>query len=292
MLIHITKNKFFNTTFLKYTLSLIMILSFLTTIAGIKIEKSLAYADKGERNLLDIYHKEGNQKAQDVIIYIHGGSWRSGSKDSYWFLGRNFARKGKVFVAINYPLAPENQYERMAYDCAKAVKWVKENIAQYGGNPDRIFLMGHSAGAHLSALINQDPKYFAKADIKNPIKGVILNDAFGLNIYQYMKLQINTDDEYIPGFLQVFGNDEKEWEKASPIFTVQNITNPYIMFAGSKTYESIKVQTPAFYQALKSNNKTAYFEVIKGKKHIGMITQMIFGWNKMYDKIIDFIDKS
>jgi acetyl esterase/lipase len=285
-------NKLFNTTFLKYSLSLIMILSFLTTIAGIKIEKDLAYADKKQRNLLDIYHKEGNQKAHDVIIYIHGGSWRSGAKDSYWFLGKNFARKGKVFVAINYPLAPEYQYETMAYDCAKAVKWVKEHISQYGGNPDRIFVMGHSAGAHLGALINQDPKYFAKAAIKNPIKGMILNDAFGLNIYQYMKLQINTDDEYIPGFLQVFSNDEKEWEKALPIFTVNNITNPYLLFAGSKTYESIKVQTPAFYQELKSKNKTAYFEIIKGKKHIGMITQMIFGWNKMYDKIIDFIDKS
>lgn len=287
-----TNFKLINTSILKYTLSLIMILSCISTIGGVKIEKDLAYADKGERNLLDIYYNDKNKKSQDVIVFIHGGSWRSGAKDNYWFLGRNFVKKGKVFVAINYPLAPEYQYESMAYDCAKAIKWVKESISKYGGNPDRIFVMGHSAGGHLAALINQDPKYFAKVEVKNPIKGVILNDAFGLNIYQYLKIQINTDDKYVPGFLQVFSNDEKEWENASPMFTVQNINNPYIMFAGSKTYESIQVQTPVFYQELKNKNKTAYFEVIKGKRHIGMITQMIFGCNKMYDKILDFIDKS
>ena len=269
-----------------------MILSFLSTIAGVKVEKDLAYADKGESNLLDVYYNNNNQKQSDVIVFIHGGSWNSGSKNTYWFLGKNFVNKGKVFVAINYPLSPTYQYQTMAYDCAKAVKWVKENIATYGGNPDRIFVMGHSAGAHLSALINQDPIYFDDAKIKNPIKGVILNDAFGLNIYQYLKIQINTDDEYVPGFLKVFTDKEVEWEKASPIFKVNNIKNPYIMFVGSKTYESILVQTPAFYEELKSKNKTVYYEVIKGKKHVPMITQMIFSWNKMYKKIIDFMDNN
>ena len=278
--------------FLKYLITFLMIFSFLSTIAGVKVQKDLVYADKGELNLLDVYYNHKNQKKSDVIVFIHGGSWNSGSKNTYWFLGKNFAKKGKVFVAINYPLSPAYQYQTMAYDCAKAIKWVKENISTYGGNPDRIFVMGHSAGAHLAALINQDLTYFENVKTKNPIKGVILNDAFGLNIYQYLKIQMNTDDKYVPGFLKVFTNKESEWEKASPIFTVSNINNPYIMFVGSKTYESILVQTPAFYQELKDKNKTAYYEVIKGKKHVPMITQMIFGYNKMYQKIIDFVDNN
>lgn len=256
-----------------------------------KKENDLAYADAGIDNLLDIYHSDKFAQPQDVIVFIHGGSWSSGSKDTYWFLGRNFARKGKVVVIINYPKSPSVQYEAMAYDCAKAIIWVKNHIQQYGGNPNRIFVMGHSAGGHLAALINQDPKYFAKTSSPNPIKGVILNDPFGLNIYQYMKTQINTDDEYMPGFLRVFGYDENEWKKASPIFTVDQIQNPYQLFYGSKTYLSIQMQTPEFYKALKDENKSVSLEQIKGKKHIGMITQMIFGCNKMYDKIIDFINK-
>lgn len=264
----------------------------LNAFAGVKIEKDLAYADGGQSNLLDIYHSDKYKEPQDVIVFIHGGSWTSGKKDTYWFLGRNFARKGKIAVIINYPLSPDAKYEEMGYDCAKAVKWVKENIVAYGGNPDRIFVMGHSAGGHLSALINQDPKYFEKAGIINPIKGVILNDPFGLNIEQYMKVQINTDDEYIPGFLEVFSANEEEWRKASPIITVKNISNPYQLFIGGKTFVSIKIQTPAFYQALKENHKKVSFERIKRKKHVGMITQMIFGCNKMYGKIIGFINSN
>lgn len=260
--------------------------------AGVKKDKDIAYADKGERNLLDVYYPNDNQTPKDVIVFIHGGSWRSGSKNTYWFLGGNFARKNKVFVTINYPLAPNAQYQEMAADCAKAVKWVTENIRKYGGNPDRIFLMGHSAGAHLAALINQDEQYFKNIGIKNPVKGVILNDAFGLNISYYMKVQINTNDSYIPGFLQVFGAEEQNWLKASPINYVGGIKNPYLMFVGGNTYPSIKRESPEFYQKLLTNNKKVSLSEIKGKKHIGMLTQMLLGSNKLYKIIIAFMNEN
>lgn len=276
----------------KITYLSIILATLLSSCLSSKKIKDLAYADKGERNLLDIYRPNNEKKLHDVIVFIHGGSWDTGKKDTYWFLGRNFARKGKVFVAINYPLAPEAQYQEMGYDCAKAIKWVKENIKQYGGNPDKIFLMGHSAGGHLAALINQDPKYFAKAGIKNPIKGVILDDPFGLDIDQYLKAQINTDDKYVPGFLQVFSRDEKAWIDASPMYKIDNINNPYLMFVGGKSFPAIKKQTPIFEDKMKTANKQVSLEVIKGKKHIGMITQMIFGWNKLYDRIVGFTDKN
>lgn len=265
---------------------LISIMSF----SKVKKEKDIAYADKGIVNLLDIYHQKNIKKAQDVIVFIHGGSWNSGKKDTYWFLGRNFARKGKVVVIINYPLSPNAAYQEMAFDCAKAVNWVKDNIAKYGGNPKRIFVMGHSAGGHLAALINQDKKYFGKLGVENPIKGVILNDAFGLNIYQYLTLQINTDDEYVPDFLKVFSKEPLEWKAASPFYKIENITNPYLIFMGEKTFLSIKMQSPDFKQEMIRQGKSASLEEIKGKKHVAMMTQMIFGWNKLYDKIIGFID--
>ena len=269
---------------------LILQFVFFTTFGLVKVKKDLAYADAGEENLLDVYYNSQLKKTKDVVVFIHGGSWNSGSKNTYWFLGKNFAKKGKVMVVINYQLSPFANYENMALDCSKAIKWVKENVANYGGNPNRIFVMGHSAGGHLAALINQDPIYFQKLGIENPIKGVILDDPFGLDIHQYMKLQINTTDKYIPGFLKVFSEDEKNWINASPVFTVANITNPYLLFVGGKTYESIKIQTPAFYQKLKLNHKSVYFEEIKNKKHVAMISHMFFGWNKLYAKIINFMD--
>ncbi|MFC5284697.1 alpha/beta hydrolase [Pedobacter alpinus] len=268
----------------------IIMLTSIISFSKVKKEKDIAYADKVNFNLLDIYHEKNIKTPQDVIVFIHGGSWNSGKKDTYWFLGRNFARKGKIVVVINYPLSPNVQYQEMAFDCAKAVNWVKLNINKYGGNPNRIFIMGHSAGAHLAALINQDKKYFEKIGVENPIKGVILNDAFGLNIHQYLTLQINTDDEYVPGFLKVFTSEPAEWKTASPFYKIPNINNPYLIFMGEKTFLSIRMQSPAFKDEMLKQGKKVIFEEIKGKKHIGMMSQMAFGGNPLYQKIISFID--
>ena len=120
--------------------------------------KNINYTNKNEeRRQLNIYYqvsrpaKTATPKAKDVIIFIHGGSWSSGKKDTYWWLGRNFARKGVVAVTINYGLAPVNQYEQMADDCANAVKWVQQHIGGYGGDPKRIVIAGHSMGGWVTA---------------------------------------------------------------------------------------------------------------------------------------------
>lgn len=272
-------------------IAILSTLLLLTTLcfSKVKKEKDIAYADKDTVNLLDIYHQK-KAKNQDVIVFIHGGSWNSGKKDTYWFLARPFARKGKVMVVINYPLSPNAKYKEMAFDCARAVIWVKKNISKYGGNPNRIFVMGHSAGGHLAALIDADPSYFGKLGFPNPIKGVILNDPFGLDIHQYLERQINTDDEHVPGFLKVFTNDPLEWKKASPYNKIANIKAPYLMFMGGETFESIRIQTPAFKDEMLKKGKKVRLEEVKGKKHIGMITQMIFGCNRLYSQITDFID--
>jgi pimeloyl-ACP methyl ester carboxylesterase len=94
------------------------------------------------------------------------------------------ARKGVLTVIIEYPLSPEAQYQQMATASAKAVQWVKENIKGFGGDPDRIFVSGHSAGGHLAALISIRPEYFDSLSLPNPIKGLILIDAAGLDMYR------------------------------------------------------------------------------------------------------------
>lgn len=259
---------------------------------GINIKRDMQYTvvDKGEFNKLDIYYPNIKGAAKDVIIFIHGGSWRSGSKKEYWWLGRNFAKKNTVSVLINYPLSPKSQYQEMAYDCAEAVKWVQNNVLKYGGNANRIFLMGHSAGAHLATLINQDQRFFDKVGIKNPIKGVILNDAFGLDMYQYFITDPN--GEHVPGFLQTFGKDTIEWKQASPLNYIKIVPNPYLIFIGEKTFPSIRLQSAYFYDKIKHLQKNSHIKEIKGKKHVGMIAQMVFGCNKLYDYILDFMKLS
>lgn len=273
----------------------VMIFAFVGQIfsgsAQVRVQKQINYAgNNDEANTLNIYHKKGNQQNQDVIIFIHGGSWSSGKKETYWWLGRNLAKKNIVTAVINYPLAPNATYKEMAMANAKAVKWVKDSIANYGGNPNRIFLMGHSAGGHLCELINADPQYFAQVGLTKPIKGVILNDAFGLDMEEYLT-KAEKDTVY-RDFLRTFSAEPKTWQAGSPLFYVKNISNPHLIFYGSKTYEAIQLQSERIFKTLKAQAVPVQLQVIDGKKHVGMISQMVFGSNRLYQYITDFLQQT
>ncbi len=271
--------------------SLVLLMLLFQTIlsaAQVKKVKNINYAgNTDEANTLNIFYKNDSIKNKPVLIFIHGGSWSSGKKETYWWLGRNFARKGVVTVIINYRLAPDVQYDKMGDDCALAVKWAQEHIADYTASPNKIFVMGHSAGAHLGELINADPKYFKKAGIKNPIKGLILNDPFGLDMEEY--LSTAEKDHFYFDFIRTFTDKPSVWKVASPLDYVNNIKNPHLLFYGSKTYGAIKLQTPRLYEKLKTNKIPVEIKEIKGKSHVPMISQMIFGGNQLYKDIVGFI---
>ena len=163
------------------SLALGLLLSF--NLLARDVSKDLSYVQNSseKRHLLNIYYPKVTTESKDVLIFIHGGSWNSGDKSTYWWLGRNLARKKIVSVLINYSHSPQYKYDEIATDCARAIKWVRDSISRFGGNPKRIFVMGHSAGGQLAALIDADSQYFSKVGIQNPIRGVILNDAFGLD---------------------------------------------------------------------------------------------------------------
>ena len=129
--------------------------------------------DADVRHKLDLYVPVG-AKNYPVMIYIHGGGWKAGSKTLYIGLGRTFARHGIGVAIINYRLSPRVKHPGHIEDVAKAFAWVKGNIAKHGGDPANITLMGHSAGGHLAALLATDPSYL-KAEKLEPsnIRGVI-----------------------------------------------------------------------------------------------------------------------
>ena len=279
-------------TKIKNVLLLIALLGqFSALSARVDTAKNINYTDRDEvRRQLNVYYQKDTSTPKDVVIFIHGGSWSSGKKDIYWWLGRNLARKGVVTVTINYGLAPESQYEQMGDDCARAVKWVKNHIADYGGNPSRIFLMGHSAGGQLAELINADPKYFEKEGIFNPVKGIILDDPFGLDMKEYMST--SAKDNNYTDFLRTFGANPLNWEKGSPLHYIAHIANPHLIFYGEKTYPAIKLQSERLHKELQAKNVPSELQIIRGKKHVGMITQMIFGNNQLYASILKFISRS
>ncbi|HKK53107.1 MAG TPA: alpha/beta hydrolase, partial [Myxococcota bacterium] len=127
--------------------------------------QDIRYGD-AERQALDVFTpdeapEDGARRA--VIVFFYGGSWQRGSKESYRFVASQLAERGLVVVLPDYRLHPEVHFPAFVHDAADAVAWALEHASEYGGDPERVFVMGHSAGAHLAALVHYDERFLDQA---------------------------------------------------------------------------------------------------------------------------------
>lgn len=126
-----------------------------------------------ERQLLDVYAPSNAAKAP-VIVWVHGGGWMRGSKDDMHHKPAAFLAKGFLFVPVNYRFIPAVKMGDIIRDVAKSVGWVRNNITRHGGDPDRLFLMGHSAGAQLAAILCADPQWLQAEGVPlSSVKGCV-----------------------------------------------------------------------------------------------------------------------
>lgn len=123
------------------------------------VKRDIPYADPAQpRQVLDVYAPTG-AKQLPVVFWIHGGGWQAGDKSAINHKPQAFANRGMVFVSTNYRLLPTVDMGTIIRDVAKSVRWVHDHIAEYGGDPKRVLVMGHSAGAQLAALLCTDERY-------------------------------------------------------------------------------------------------------------------------------------
>jgi acetyl esterase/lipase len=241
---------------------------------------------------LNVFVPRAHKTNMNVFVFIHGGGWHSGKKSLYNFFGNRMARKDVVVVVIDYPLTPSARYNEMANASARAVQWVKNNIRKYGGDPEKIFVGGHSAGGHLAALITVENKYFDSLEIDSPIKGTVLIDAAGLDMYTFLNEVKSMPDQT---YLETFTADSNYWRDASPLYHLNNRMSPVppmLIYTGAKTYPIISSTTETFVEALKIYSYDPVYHVVEGKKHIPMITQFFQPWNPCYQQIIDFMNNN
>lgn len=140
---------------------------------GYSVYENITYGTN-LRQKLDIYVPNKLPASPTTLIYFYGGSWQFGDKNMYRFLGQAFASKGFITVVVNYRLYPEVYFPTFMEDGAQAVHWVHRNIQKYGGDAKHVFLVGHSAGAHIAALLVTDETYLqAQGGTVSWIKGMI-----------------------------------------------------------------------------------------------------------------------
>ncbi len=143
-------------------------LNFVAATGGLSVTRDVHYGPD-VRNLLDVYRPSDAAKAP-ILLFIHGGSWNNGDKNDYKFVGESFARAGYVTAVMSYRLAPLHRYPAYIQDAAQALKFVRDHAADYGGNPDQLYVMGHSAGAFNAAEVVDNARWLTEAGV--PIKAV------------------------------------------------------------------------------------------------------------------------
>jgi acetyl esterase/lipase len=143
------------------------IVNFLAYTKSQGTKKDIAYGSSDAERLNVYLPRIDREKVKNtqvpVVVFFYGGGWSSGDKDDYRFAAEPFTSAGYIVVIPDYSKYPEFRYPRFIEDSAAAVAWVAKNIAQYGGNPERVFLVGHSAGAHIGAMLACNPKYLEQA---------------------------------------------------------------------------------------------------------------------------------
>lgn len=250
--------------------------SFLTEDAKNKVEN----AETPKMNIFQPKIKT-NEKSP-VLIFVHGGNWNSGKKETYGFFGKNFARKGVVTVIPGYNLSPKANYDEMTKQIAEAITWVQENIDQYGGDVSQIYLTGHSAGGHLVALATLNPKYGIDEE---SIAGIILNDAGGLDMHSYLLKNPPTEES---NYISTWTRNPENWKDATPIYFLSDKSPKFKIYLGTKTYKSIDVSVRKFVKDLNKYQPEVKLDMIN-KRHIPMVLQYFWSFNKRYDEILEFM---
>lgn len=217
----------------------------------VKVQTNVAYG-KEARQVLDIYTPKQAKGPLPVIFFCHGGGWRIGNKSMHVEKGSSWASNGVIFVSTNYRLAPEATHPKQIQDVASAFAWVKSHATEIGADPNRLYVMGHSAGAQLVDLLGTNERFLAEKGLSlKDIRGVISLDTASLDLNQ--RLSDGSPEGKAVGDMitTAFGSDPKILAEASPTSNIHSGQKypDFLLFCGAKRVACV-AQHKVFSQAL------------------------------------------
>lgn len=251
------------------------------------VKRDIAYMSQAASDMqsLDVY-LPGQAQDAPVLIFVHGGGWRKGSKDQVYYkqFASLFAQQGFVTVVPNYRLSGVAKHPAQIEDVARAFAWTYGNIREYGGDPDRIFISGHSAGGHLVSLLALDSRYLDGHEVPaGAIKGVLSLSA----IYDISKMNTRSMKTMAE---PVFGEDQALWKDASPMNHVQSRRlPPFLVLYAQRDPDTLKEQAQAFANALREDGHRVVLTELKHQGHISEMLRSRRGKNPMAPLMLDFL---
>jgi acetyl esterase/lipase len=218
----------------------------------VEVRKGISYVEgpaaDADKHKLDLYLPKG-RTGFPVFVFIHGGAWRSGDRAQYPMLGNRFAKEGIGVVVPSYRLMPGAPHPAQIEDALAAVDWAVAHAREFGGDPKRIYVGGHSAGGHLSAFAGLDPRFRGK------LKGVIPMSG----VYDLTQMAA------------AFPADKVD---PSPMHRVAAGAAPFLITYCQNDYPSLPAQARAFHAALEKAGVKAELVYVPGRNHISEMTEI------------------
>ncbi|WP_419189199.1 sulfatase-like hydrolase/transferase [Stieleria marina] len=252
------------------------------------VKRDIRYAEtNNDAQTLDVYRPDAGEN-HPIVIWIHGGGWRLGDKRAVQQKPQAFVEQGYVFVSVNYRLVPDVTIEAMAGDIAKAVKHVRANAIQYGGDANRLFLAGHSAGAHLAALVCTDQRYLNKKGLQlSDIKGCVPVDTAA---YDAAKLIGALGRFKSALYTAAFGRDVVSQNLRSPMSHVSTGKGipPFLILHVASRVDSAQ-QSNAFAKALNRANTEATVYAAVDKSHASINRELGISGDAATKQVFQFL---
>ncbi|THK40821.1 alpha/beta hydrolase [Methylophaga sp. SB9B] len=238
-----------------------------------------------DRLKLDVYqpaHSVDSQKPA-TVIFFYGGGWEAGEKADYKFVAEALTSQGMIVVIPDYRVFPEAVFPEFIEDAAQAVAWTRKHITEFGGDPEQLFIAGHSAGAHIAAMLSVNPHYLQQAGLETEqLRGMI-----GLaGPYDFLPLTS-------PTLKQIFGDDASQWQ-SQPVNFVGEDHPPTLLLVGNNDRTVLPRNSYRFAEKLKQYGNDVELIELSNYGHVAMVAKLakpLRGDGALLAPIVSFVEQ-
>lgn len=229
--------------------------------SGVEVERDLAFAP-GQHLSLDVY-RPAHAAHAPVLVFFYGGNWTHGRRQWYRFVGTALAAHGILTIIPDYRKYPDVRLDGFMQDAAHAVAWTHDHAAQFGGDPQDLFVMGHSSGAQIAALLATDPTWLA-AD------GMSLHSVAGFiglaGVYDFVPIPPQDAD-----MRRIFGTRPREQRQADPITFVRHGDPPMLLLQGTDDHLVRAADSVALARKAQAVGGDAELKLYPGVGHMALV---------------------
>ena len=217
-----------------------------------------------ERQTLDIYRASSTRKGAPVVVFLHGGRWKYGTKDDYLLVGNALARQGWIAVLPNYRLFPAARFPAWVVDGASVVRWTRDHVARYGGDSTNIVVVGHSSSAHTVAMLALDGRYLREVGVPaGTVRG-------------FVSMSGPVDTTWTDEDVQQMMGPRAQWPATYPATFVDGRNPPFLLLHGVSDSVVAVGNSERLSQLVRRRGGCARLETYRGIGHVKIVLALVF----------------